>query len=512
MGNLADENWSPNSSHKRQKKRHLKKRNSQSLFSTPTPPAKKLKVEPQGPPQIRIHLSNKKKKVIIERFDVVRAGSTSTAAALQQFCSRNRGVPYQTMRSFLRNRQTIFSAVDTGKSEARSTRSVSWLQKQQIGKFDEEENILFTKFIAERVAGKQVLVIWFAPAMQKLLNKRKPPGWEAFTASDGWRQKYFERFNIVIRQTTNTKHQTIAERLPKVLQFYRYFQQVCNEDSRVCSKYGAYPLAQRIHIDEVPFELGGVLNSTVEVKGTKRVQVKHPKFRIETRQASLMLSFCADGSIGPVAICLARTPLPLGGQDPLLITKHILVDPRKPLTPVGRKEFDDLRVAHPNILLYCQPKAYFDVRTFSEFMKDFLKALPHKPHVVIMDNADGHVTDHVQAECKTNDVRLVFTPGSCTDMCAVTDAGLGRSLKLLMKKKFREDFSTNLDLWCAGKVTATDRRRRVVEWFDEAVAEFRKSGRQQIVEAHQRCGSGLLCDGSENHLIKIDGYDGDIIV
>ncbi len=107
-----------------------------------------------------------------------------------------------------------------------------------------------------------MLVIWFAAAMQKLLTASQPSGWEDFTGSSGWRQKFFERFDMVIRQTTNTKHKTIAERLPQVLNFYRYFTKVCKQGKQVCDQYGAYPLAQRFHLDEVPFELGGVLNST----------------------------------------------------------------------------------------------------------------------------------------------------------------------------------------------------------------------------------------------------------
>ena len=123
-----------------------------------------------------------------------------------------------------------------------------------------------------------------------------------------------------------------------------------------------------------------------------------------------------------------------------------------------------------------------------------------------MDNADSHITDAVAAEYKNNDVRLVCTPANRTDLCAVTDDGLGRSVKWNMKQ-FREHFRENLPKWSSGKVTAADRRALAMEWFHTVVSEFRVSARDQIITAHQRCGSGLRVDGSENGKIKISGYE-----
>ena len=97
-------------------------------------------------------------------------------------------------------------------------------------------------------------------------------------------------------------------------------------------------------------------------------------------------------------------------------------------------------------------------------------------------------------------------------MCAVTDDGLGRSVKWLMKKKFREHFQQHSSAWSGGKVTSADRRKLIVQKFDEAITEFHRTGKEQIMRAHQRCGSGLLIDGSENAKIKISGYEGDIVL
>ena len=74
--------------------------------------------------------------------------------------------------------------------------------------------------------------------MRAALEKNKPAGWTNFKDSKGWRQKFFERFNSVFRDTTNTKPLT-EQRLDKVVTFYKYFRQVCLDDPQVCDVYGA---------------------------------------------------------------------------------------------------------------------------------------------------------------------------------------------------------------------------------------------------------------------------------
>ena len=79
-----------------------------------------------------------------------------------------------------------------------------------------------------------------------------------------------------------------------------------------------------------------------------------------------------------------------------------------------------------------------------------------------------------------------------------------------MKLKFRQHFIDHLDDWRDGNVSAGHRRALAVQWFSEAVEEFQRVGRLQIVHAHERCGTGLRFNGSEDHKIRIDGYEGDI--
>ncbi len=466
---------------------HSKKKKAQHIFG-------RSDTDEKIPPrsiQSRSYVTNKRKQKLMEQYDVARAESPTQSAALAAFHEHNPSIPPNTMKAWLRRRDSIQATVAAGRSEASATRSLQWLQRQQTGRFDKQENALFAEILDLRLKGEQVSVQWVQARMLELVKASEAQDGAAFKASGGWCQKFFDRFELVMRKATNVKALTVEQRLPAVRNFYRYVQKVCTEGVHVCDVYGVYPLETRIHVDEVPCELGGVLDRTVAVRGEKRVQVVHPKVRVETRQCSLMLAFFADGRIGPCGVCMERTPTPLGKQDPLLESKHELVDPRVPHMPAAREEFNGLRAKFPDIFLYCQPKGYFDVRTFAAYWDDMVSELPDVPHVVIMDNAEGHFSSHVRQASRVRNIQLVSTPANCTDLCAATDAGLGRSLKLLIKKRFLQHFRANLDSWRTGKVLVRERRELHMKWLSEAVAEFGVTGKQQIINAHVRCGTGL---------------------
>lgn len=127
-----------------------------------------------------------------------------------------------------------------------------------------------------------------------------------------------------------------------------------------------------------------------------------------------------------------------------------------------------------------------------------------------MDGASGHFSADVKAASERRNISLVATPANCTDICAATDAGLGRSFKRIIKLKFRDHFMANRDKWKSGGVSLGDRRALTVKWVSEAIVEFQAVGTDQIIAAHQRCGTGLRFNGRENHLVKIDGHEGEI--
>jgi len=106
-----------------------------------------------------------------------------------------------------------------------------------------------------------------------------------------------------------------------------------------------------------------------------------------------------------------------------------------------------------------------------------------------------------------------FFAEDCTDLCALPDAGPGKQIKNIIQRKQKAHFRDNPDIWTRGGtdggLTASDRRILFAKWTAEAWEEFfAGSGQEQVTNAFQRCGILLACDGSEDHLIKIQGYEG----
>ena len=82
-------------------------------------------------------------------------------------------------------------------------------------------------------------------------------------------------------------------------------------------------------------------------------------------------------------------------------------------------------------------------------------------------------------------------------------------MKDKMKRKFDEDFEENPDKWTEqGALSAADRRELFVKWLSESWKEVQAEKQPQITKAFQRCGMLNAVDGSEDSLIKVQGYDG----
>ena len=264
-GNLDQENYDIHEYANRRS--HSKKRRPQkSIFCVAAPAPKKKKIT------TRNHLTNSRKSAMIAQFDIIREDHDTDSAAVKTFVEHNPAVPHNTLVTMLRRRGAISDA-SNDKAAASATHSLQWLQQQQRGIYNSEEMVVFYQFLALRLDAKQVMTSWFAIAMKKQLSITKPEGLEKFSGSEGWRQKYFQRFDLVIRATTNTKPKTILERLPECIKFYRYFKDMCHKVPLRTPFFG-HALSRRFHLDEAPFELRGVLQSTVDQKGAQCVQMK----------------------------------------------------------------------------------------------------------------------------------------------------------------------------------------------------------------------------------------------
>ena len=129
-----------------------------------------------------------------------------------------------------------------------------------------------------------------------------------------------------------------------------------------------------------------------------------------------------------------------------------------------------------------------------------------------LDNWECQNSETFHAKADRLGISLVYTPENCTDLVAVTDAGLGNEVKKRMVKFYKSDLESSperLYQWKNGKVSASERRILYTKWLAESWEDFTQNHQDQITKAFKKCGMYNAIDGSENHLIKIPRYDGE---
>ena len=247
------------------------------------------------------------------------------------------------------------------------------------------------------------------------------------------------------------------------------------------------------------------------------VHLRRPKAKLEHRVASLMLCFTAEGReyrCKP-AICLPLIPSTIGG----------ITDPSKPSSRKTQVEIASLQEQFPDIFIYVQRNGYFDgvtcLKWLADTMDNFRKS---SDHLLVMDNLGAHTNPDFRRLAWEHDPRvwLLYTPPDCTDACAVTDDGLGRTFKNKMRKSFHAHFDANMERWQSGGkegFSASARRKLYCQWLSEANKFFYgytndkgglESGHTIVRKAFERCGLANSITGADNNLIRISGWNDDI--
>ena len=124
-----------------------------------------------------------------------------------------------------------------------------------------------------------------------------------------------------------------------------------------------------------------------------------------------------------------------------------------------------------------------------------------------LDNWGPQSTPDWQALARKYRTKLAYTPEDTTDLCAVTDAGLGWEIKKRMVAYYKADLESSverLNAWKNGDVGVAERRFLFVKWLADAWEDFTKNHPETITAAFKRCGMFNDLDGRENHLVKVE--------
>ncbi len=164
------------------------------------------------------------------------------------------------------------------------------------------------------------------------------------------------------------------------------------------------------------------------------MHVKAPKIDPRRRWASLQLCFNAKGPKIRPGICFRLAPKKLAGGS---------LDNSLPAHKDTLAQHKVLTQQYPDVDIYYQPKAWFDTSTCMAFARRFCEQTKNQRGEKLLgaDNLNGQACpdfrEFMFSKCKTI---IAFTPPDCTDLCAVTDSHIGRTIKWRMKKYADADF------------------------------------------------------------------------
>ena len=367
---------------------------------------------------------------------------------LKKFHVSNPALPLNTMMNFLGDSENILArAHPSSPPEIRnSCVTPGRLAKYKVGQFELAEIELCREITDRHVNGLMISAEWIMSSMRKKIENLEG----SHRCTRGWLYGLMTRFELSFRKASNVHSETVFERKVLLETFYKYIKDLCRPppDSEAATKYGRFPLSRRIHGDQVPLEFQGTLNRSIAPKGSKRVQVKQPKINLDFRVATLMLYFVADAGEPWLRPAIVFRLIPF--EDEHGNKYHHI-----PKSAILREEFVELHRDFSGIDIYVQKKGYMDNSVCIQAANDLVDSFSDPgEYLVCLDNHKGHTSDEFKDILKREgNAFVLYTPPNCTDLCAVTDAGLGRTIKNLMRCQFKANFDANLSKWIDGQIS-----------------------------------------------------------
>lgn len=259
-------------------------------------------------------------------------------------------------------------------------------------------------------------------------------------------------------------------------------------------KYGFYPGTHRFHHDQVPVEFSQYGRTSYNEIGSGVCWIVGSKVDMDKRFATLNLTFRGEG---PQTI------------DPGIIFK-LKPHPDDCTLPKMQHICEEMKLYDKRVFVQFDDKAYATASVCLSFLDHFDDCKPLVGPVILgLDNWGPQNTRAFHEKAASMGVCLCYTPENCTDLVAVTDAGLGNEIKRRMVKSYKNDLESSkerLEAWKSGRVSASERRILMTKWLGDAWEDFCGNHQDQITAAFKRCGMYNALDGSESHLIKLQGY------
>ena len=369
------------------------------------------------------------------------------------------------------------------------------------------EDELYIRFLFRRTAlGYPTNHYWLMDEFAKILKETKPRGWNDFKCSYGWAVRFCKRYSISTQAKTNSKAQDLVEREEAIKKFHRYWLiTVQSSEPQTDSKYGRFSPICILHRDQVPLPFASNHSRTLNPVGDKSCRIAGPNLSgLDKRQATLELWICADASRQYV--------------KPTIIFRGS----RGKTSRLPKKKEKELYETLTNIRVAFQPNAWADEQFCEEHIlrvAEDVRAAGITGEIAIgMDNHSSQRTPNMLNLYSKLGFVPIFTPPECTDCTSPVDHHVGRFIQMHMKASYTAEVSVNPEIWIAApndqesedsnSISAESRRMLLARWLSDAWTEVCTNHQHLIKQAFIATGFLIAKDGSEDHLINLQGWTG----
>jgi hypothetical protein len=368
------------------------------------------------------------------------------------------------------------------------------------------EDELYIRFLFRRTAlGYPCNHYWLQSEFKKILDEVKPPGWNITKKySYGWAVRFCIRYSITTQAKNNIKAHDQVDRLDAIRDFHRFLIMSLQHSAPQCDpKYGRFSPDRMLHVDQVPLPFASDRGKTLNPRGAKSCRIAGVNTSgLEKRQATLQLWICA-----------------MAGHQYVKPT-IIFRGGRGPRSKLPWRDEQDLYDTLTNIRVAFQDCAWADAifceQEIIQVARDIHAAGITGEVMIGMDNHSAQRTPAMLALYASLGLVPVFTAANCTDCISPVDHHIGRYIQTHMGRSYRKAVEDNPDIWIASTEEqeiadpacrgAKARRMLMAQWLSAAWTELTTDHAHMIDAAFVKTGFKVAKDGSEDHLIDIQGW------
>ena len=105
---------------------------------------------------------------------------------------------------------------------------------------------------------------------------------------------------------------------------------------------------------------------------------------------------------------------------------------------------------------------------------------------------------------QSKNIVLVNIPPGCTSKVQPLDVSINKTFKDYLRTQFEKHRDENIELYISNNMIASKRRVLVTKWVAEPWEKI-KTNKEMIIRTFTKCGITTNEEGSENHLVHIEG-------